>query len=338
MPKKIIYNAGDIVGKQGCIFIEELAPHIRPSYKDRRAIFLCGCKRHFFEASIDRVRNHNSVCPECRSEHKSIACSTKSQLIKGEYIDPDKKIRFLEELAPIRKHNRQYRVVRVFDEKHNEEFVARLQDIRSGNTTRGKRGRYERYKEVYNDVKDRLLEGSKKIVTKYHCGDLFGPHNEIELLEIVGKKNNKRMGKFYNKITNKTFITSINQVATGHAYGSIVSRGEDLIDCLLQKLQLSFLRQYTFEDCTNPDTNYRLKFDFYLPDYNTCIEYDGEQHFKYKNNGWNNKENFESLLKRDKIKDEYCKKKGIKLIRIPYFDYSKINEQYLLDLITKDIP
>ena len=31
--------------------------------------------------------------------------------------------------------------------------------------------------------------------------------------------------------------------------------------------------------CINPKTNYPLRFDFYLPDYNLCIEYQGAQHY-----------------------------------------------------------
>lgn len=66
-----------------------------------------------------------------------------------------------------------------------------------------------------------------------------------------------------------------------------------------------------------------LPFDFYLPEYNLCIEYDGEQHFKpvdFANKGreWADKQ-FEIRRTCDEIKTEYCKKNNIKLLRIPYF-------------------
>lgn len=332
MPKRIDYKEGDVVGDKGCIFIKELPPHIAKSYKDRRAIFLCGCRKNYFEASIYRVRNNHTVCQECRRANKN-SPSWKLKLKKGDYIDPDHHIRFLEELEPIRKYDKKYRVVKVFDEKYNEEFVARLQDIRSGNTTRGSKGRKERYKEVYNSVKDKLIEKSRESTTKYKAGSTFGSNNEIILLEVIDNKNNKRIGKFYNKITNKTFITSINCVATGQSWGKNISKGEDLIDYLLQESGFVYERQKTFEDCINPKTGYKLRFDFYLPDYNACIEYDGEQHFKYKNNGWNNEENFKKTTERDGIKTKYCKEKNIKLIRIPYTDYDKITKDYLLKII-----
>ena len=55
------------------------------------------------------------------------------------------------------------------------------------------------------------------------------------------------------------------------------------------------------------------------------IEYDGEQHFKYSNKGWNTKEHFEKVKKRDELKNEYCKEKGIPLIRIPYTQYEDLS-------------
>lgn len=332
MPKRIDYNEGDIVGDKGCIFIRELPPHITKSYKDRRAIFLCGCKKNYFEASIYGVRKNNTVCPKCRRENKPNS-PNRLKLVKGDYLDPDKKIRFLEELEPVRMNNRKYRIVKVFDEKYNEEFVARLQDIRSGNTTRGKKGRKENNRKNYEKVKERLIENSRRATIKYTVGSTFGPHNEIELTEILENKGNKRIGKFYNRITKKTFVTSINLVSKGQSWGKTISKGEDLLDYLLGNMGIVYIRQKTFEDCINPKTNYKLKFDFYLPDYNCCIEYDGEMHFKYKNQGWNNKENFESTIERDNIKNKYCEDNGIKLIRIPYTEYKNIDEDYLWELI-----
>ena len=84
-------------------------------------------------------------------------------------------------------------------------------------------------------------------------------------------------------------------------------------------------KEYKFDDCKYKK---KLRFDFYLPDYNTCIEADGGQHFKPATFGGISKEkaieNFESTKIRDEIKDRYCKKKKIKLIRIPYFEIKNV--------------
>ena len=57
------------------------------------------------------------------------------------------------------------------------------------------------------------------------------------------------------------------------------SKGELKISKALKKLKINYENQKSFNNCRNPETNRKLFFDFYLPDYNCCIEYDGEQHF-----------------------------------------------------------
>lgn len=84
---------------------------------------------------------------------------------------------------------------------------------------------------------------------------------------------------------------------------------------LLDKYKIKNFSEYKFSDCKNVN---KLSFDFYLPDYNTVIEYQGEWHYN------NYRNNLELQQKRDQIKRDYCKKKGIKEIEIPYWDFDKI--------------
>lgn len=54
-----------------------------------------------------------------------------------------------------------------------------------------------------------------------------------------------------------------------------------------------------------------------MPKYNICIEYDGKQHFEpIKYFGGITK--FEYQKNNDQIKDDYCSKNGIRLMRLPY--------------------
>jgi very-short-patch-repair endonuclease len=64
--------------------------------------------------------------------------------------------------------------------------------------------------------------------------------------------------------------------------------------------------------------------DFFLPEKNICIEYDGIQHFEPRSRFGGDKE-FEIQKVRDSRKNDYCNKKNIRLIRISYKDYSKLN-------------
>jgi hypothetical protein len=110
------------------------------------------------------------------------------------------------------------------------------------------------------------------------------------------------------------------------------SQGEKLIDKLLSKKEINFIREKTFSDCTNTLLGKfcrKLPFDFYLPNFNTCIEYDGEHHFTSIPK-WGGDEEFVNRKKLDKLKDKYCEENGIKLIRIPYTMKKEDIEPYIL--------
>lgn len=100
-----------------------------------------------------------------------------------------------------------------------------------------------------------------------------------------------------------------------HSCGCVNSNGELKISNLLTKGGYVFQKQKSFHDCINDKTGKVLLFDFYLPDYNCCIEYDGEQHFKEKQYF---KDTLADRQYRDTIKSTYCINHNIKLVRIPY--------------------
>ncbi len=97
------------------------------------------------------------------------------------------------------------------------------------------------------------------------------------------------------------------------------SKGEREISKILESNNIIFSRQKTFDDCRHQQTNYKLRFDFYLPLMNILIEYDGRQHFE-PIEYWGGKEGLESTIKRDLIKTKYCESVGITLLRISYLE------------------
>lgn len=125
------------------------------------------------------------------------------------------------------------------------------------------------------------------------------------------------------------------ELKRGHSKscGCLKSSGEHLIAENLTELKIIYEKQKTFKDCLNPEHTSYLYFDFYLPDYNCCIEYDGEQHF-YPVEFYGGEEKFKRQQLLDSIKNQYCIDNNIKLIRIPYTDYNKINSVYIIDLIS----
>lgn len=106
----------------------------------------------------------------------------------------------------------------------------------------------------------------------------------------------------------------------------IESASEERIRHFLEDNDINFIPQYTFKDCKD---KYVLPFDFYLPDYNKIIEFDGEQHYRPAGFGL---ESHLRTVAHDKIKNEYCEKNNIDLLRIPYW-----NENDIEDILKKEL-
>ena len=110
------------------------------------------------------------------------------------------------------------------------------------------------------------------------------------------------------------------------------SHGERMVSKILETNNIDYETQKKFDDCINISTKKicrKLPFDFYIDSLRTCIEFDGEQHFRPINK-FGGIESYEKLKKRDKIKNQYCEENGIKLIRIPYTMNKKDIEPYIL--------
>lgn len=115
--------------------------------------------------------------------------------------------------------------------------------------------------------------------------------------------------------------------------GCINSVGNMTINRLLTLAHINFDTEYEFSDCICNTMPY--KFDFALKDETNnllgLIEYQGDIHFTYHENGWNNKEKFEERIKRDKEKFDYCQNNNIKLYYITYKDDIEEKLKEILD-------
>ena len=105
----------------------------------------------------------------------------------------------------------------------------------------------------------------------------------------------------------------------------IMSKGERRIILYLNSKGIAFLRDKRYDDCRDTKT---LSFDFRIPDVDTLIEYDGTHHFQPVEQ-FGGKPYFEITQLHDRIKTNYAINNKIKLIRIDYKSYNKI--EALLD-------
>ena len=162
----------------------------------------------------------------------------------------------------------------------------------------------ESYKLTYEEVKSMFeSEGYKLISTEYI--------NAVTPMEIECP-NDHRLFASYNSFKRGGKRCRI-------CTPILNSKGNLEVTNILNKYNINFKPEYKFEDCKDKRA---LPFDFYLFDYNTCIEYDGSLH--YETGYSETQEDLEDRQKKDNIKTQYCLDHNIKLIRIPYWDFKNI--------------
>lgn len=168
-------------------------------------------------------------------------------------------------------------------------------------------------------------EITNKALLKNLVGEKFG---ELTVIERAPTKKGATYWKCLCSCGKYSVVASTNLLrGMTMSCGCLVqSRGEMRITKFLEGLNINFEGQKRFSDCRDKNP---LPFDFYLPNFNMCIEYDGRQHFEpvnFSSNPQETKDNFELTNRHDKIKTKYCKDNNIKLLRIPYTELDNIEK------------
>ena len=167
--------------------------------------------------------------------------------------------------------------------------------------------------------------------SKANINDLTGQKfGKLTVIEDTKKRKNHRViwlcrcecGREVERIGDS--LVQGDTKSCGRCNASI---GEIKIEKLLIQNNISFETEKTFEDLVGKNNRF-FRFDFYLPDHNRLIEFDGIQHYKERELF---SDSLEEIQKRDKIKNEYCIKKGITLVRIPYWKEETLTINDLLE-------
>lgn len=171
-----------------------------------------------------------------------------------------------------------------------------------------------------NGGKCTLCTGRKKLTTesfieksKQIHGDGVYSYDKV----VYGKNNKEKVEIICNK--HGSFLQRPNDHLSGKGCKrcsdeSVVSKAVSEITNWLTENNIVHVREYIFDNCSNIN---KLRFDFYIPHLNMCIEYDGIQHFKSFEN-WGGDEKLKQIQINDKIKNLYCIDNGIQLVRIKY--------------------
>ena len=114
----------------------------------------------------------------------------------------------------------------------------------------------------------------------------------------------------------ETKPTHLNQ---GHGCNNCrTSTGERTIRSYLHSHHIKFFQQHTWEDARGVKGG-KLRFDFYLPEHNLIIEYQGEQH--YRPNGYmGGEEKFKYQKINDSLKLQYIQDHNYNYLEISYKD------------------
>lgn len=108
------------------------------------------------------------------------------------------------------------------------------------------------------------------------------------------------------------------------------SKGEKKITSWLNRNNIDFIPQKTFNNLIGVG-NGLLSYDFYIPKFDTCIEFNGIQHYEVIDY-FGGKKQFIIQQEHDKRKRDYCNTNNIKLLEIPYWDFDNVE-----DILNKEL-
>jgi hypothetical protein len=308
------------------------------------------CPEHGeFEARPDNHLNNKTGCPKCANnilytikdfiEKAKIIHNNKYDYSKVNYITAHKKIIII---CPVHGEFEQEPTSHLLGigcskcsgkyNYTNEEYIIKVKEIHNN--------KYDYSLTQYNNCKEKI-----KIICPIHgefeqnagshingkgCQKCYHELRTYDTEKFIKISENKH-GKVYdyslvNYEHSRKKIRIIcpkhgffEQIACAHLRGvgcpaCKSSKGEQKIRLYLEKNNIKFTQQYCFDNCKNEN---KLRFDFYLPKYNMCIEYDGLQHFK-PIEYFGGEKNLKIIKRHDNIKNNFCLNNNVKLIRIKY--------------------
>lgn len=290
---------------------------ILPPYKNNKTkveFIHLSCYNHF-KMRPDNFLN-GSRCPVCASKHRSkLKAMTNDEFVKrvkstwgneytllSEYVNSDTPIKV--------KHNNCGNI-----------YMTRPTDFLRGHGCL-KCSYVERSPKIGVNQRTPLSEVKKSI--KDILGDQY-----VVLTKDSDYRGNRQHISIKHLVCGTVYKARYSDIQCGHTGCPYCNspKGELIISKILNSLNINYEAQKTFDDLK--DKSY-LSYDFYIPDQNILIEYQGLQHYKpVKHFGGENQ--FKLQQQHDKFKSEYAKSHNYKLIAVPYTEdtFSKI-KQYLI--------
>ena len=257
-------------------------------YKNNKTKVKIICKIHgIFEVRPDN--HYHTNCPKCNNRKK-----LKTKWNIENFIEKSKEIhsnKYDYSLVDYKNKNIKVKIICPIHGQFEQAPSAHLSG--NGCSLCSKNKKY---------TKERLLTEFKNLHNDKYEYEFLEKHNLNSYINVFCKNH----GWFKQKIR-KHLIGRGCKICN-------MSSSENIIRKFLIENNINFKKNKTFDDCIYKQPLY---FDFYLPDKNMIIEFDGEQHYiKFR---WEKDDKELKIRKiRDEIKNQYCHKNNIDLLRIKW--------------------
>lgn len=218
-------------------------------------------------------------------------------------------------------------IIKKFIEKHGDKYNYSLMEYTGLNSSKIKiicpsHGIFTQYPKNHIKYGCSGCSNNKKYTAESLLDNIKRIHGDEYLYCIPENINNKSRIKIKCKKHGVFEQVILNHISRHGCPNCKLSKGEKSIKLYLDDNNIFYIQQKKFTNCASIS---KLKFDFYLPEHNTCIEFDGLQHSRPVKL-FGGKEAFDNLKRCDSIKNKYCHDNRIKLIRIPYTQFGDIEK------------
>lgn len=154
--------------------------------------------------------------------------------------------------------------------------------------------------------------------------------HKLTVIKRIGSEKKRSLWECQCECGKTTYATRDSLISGNvKSCGCLNSYGESLIEDILLKNNVNYIKQFSFPDLVG-DFNTRLRFDFAIVDNGNIkclIEFQGEQHYIPRQN--DTIEIFTRRKKYDQLKRQYCQQHNIPLIEIPYIERQQISWELL---------
>lgn len=302
---------------------EDFAKRVTENNKNLRVIgeyvnnttpVLCYCDKCKEEVNIKPLNFHSSpICPNCRK----ISINQNRQ--KRETKKNEQLTAFL---------NRKISFFDFMENNYNDiEILSDYIGFNKEITCKCKKDNF-----VWNTLPNNLMRPS----TRSKCPRCNGTYRTTETLQedldemdsnitLLGEyvKNNIHIKCKCNLCGNEWNVKPNNLLNGTRCPACKLSRGESAISSYLERNNIEYCSQKTFEDLSGDCK--KLRYDFYLKDYNLLIEFQGIQH-EQPVDVFGGLDGFVRRQRYDNLKRSYALKHNIPLLEIWYYDFNNIEQ------------